>query len=127
VHGRIRINEQMTTGRQPTEEDLEQLAREGFESVANLYLPHEEDQPLSPDYEGIKVRELDMQYLHIPVSTRDLKVEQVDRFRQELPRLPLNTHHRAHRHGREQPEGHTNQVCGIRHPCREFCPDEVHC
>jgi protein tyrosine phosphatase (PTP) superfamily phosphohydrolase (DUF442 family) len=56
VHGRIRINEQMTTGRQPTEEDPEQLAREGFERVVNLCLPHEEDQPLSPDYEGIKVR-----------------------------------------------------------------------
>jgi uncharacterized protein (TIGR01244 family) len=86
MQDRMEINEQLTTGRQPAAEELSGLAREGFKSVVNLRTRHEEDQPLSPEAEGAKVREQGMQYLHIPVSTKDLRAEQVDQFRREVPR-----------------------------------------
>ena len=88
MEGPMRINEQLTVGPQPTEEQLKQLATEGFKSVVNLRMPGEEEQPLSPDQEGEKVRALGMQYLHIPVSKKAMQPEQVDSFRQEISRLP---------------------------------------
>ena len=88
MEGPMRINEQLTVGPQPTEEQLKQLATEGFKSVVNLRIPGEEEQPLSPDEEGVRVRSLGMQYLHIPVSKKAMQLEQVDSFRQEIRRLP---------------------------------------
>ena len=66
MENRIRIKDQLTIGAQPTEEQLKHLAEEGFKSVVNLRMPGEEEQPLSPDEEGEKVRALGMEYLHIP-------------------------------------------------------------
>jgi uncharacterized protein (TIGR01244 family) len=96
MHERMRINEQITAGRQPTAEELKELAREGFRSVVNLRTWPEEDQPLSPEAEGAQVRDLGLEYLHLPVSTNDLRPEQVDQFRQMLPQLPKPVYVHCH-------------------------------
>ncbi|MFQ5804107.1 MAG: beta-lactamase hydrolase domain-containing protein [Candidatus Methylomirabilales bacterium] len=88
MEDRIRISHQLTVGSQPTEGQLKQFAEEGFKSVVNLRISDEEDQPLSPDEEGVKVRSLGMEYLHIPISKKAIQPEQVDSFRQEIRRLP---------------------------------------
>lgn len=88
MEGRMRINDQLTVGPQPTEQELKQLVAEGFRSVVNLRMPGEEKQPLSPDDEKKLVRALGLEYLHIPVSKEAIQPEQVDRFRQDVKRLP---------------------------------------
>src|SRR5262249_55662477 len=75
-------------GGQPTEDQLAELARAGFRTVVNLRTVGEQDQPLSPEAEGKQVRTLGMAYLHVPVSTKDLKVEKVDEFRRKFAELP---------------------------------------
>lgn len=84
----MKLSDNLTVGAQPTEEQLKQLAGQGIKSVVNLRTEGEEEQPLSPQEEGEKVRALGMQYLHIPVSSKAPGPEQVDQFRSELPRLP---------------------------------------
>lgn len=88
MEGRKRINDQLTVGAQPTEEQLKQLAEEGFKSVVNLRMSGEKEQPLSPDEEGEKVRDLGLEYVHIQVPMTAMQPEQVDRFRKEVKRLP---------------------------------------
>jgi uncharacterized protein (TIGR01244 family) len=88
MQDRVKINDDVTVGGQPTEGQLAGLARAGFRAVVNLRTAGEQDQPLSPEAEGKEVRALGMAYLHLPVSTKDLKAEQVDEFRRELADLP---------------------------------------
>lgn len=58
------------------------------QSVVNLRTAEEDDMPLSSQEEGEIVRELGMEYLHLPVSGSNLDSEKVDRFRQETAKLP---------------------------------------
>lgn len=89
MKSRIKINEKITSGRQPTEEELRNLPQEGYKAVINLRAAGEEDQPLSPQEEAELVKSLGLKYLNIPVSTQEgLKTEQVDQFLQEVDRLP---------------------------------------
>jgi uncharacterized protein (TIGR01244 family) len=88
VEDRIKIDDRITVGGQPGEEQLGDLARQGFKSVINLRTAGEPEQPLSPDQEGEKVRALGLEYRHIPVSTKDMRPEQVDEFRREVEGLP---------------------------------------
>jgi protein tyrosine phosphatase (PTP) superfamily phosphohydrolase (DUF442 family) len=60
-----KVNDQLITGGQPSEEDLRAVAEQGFRAVINLA-------PISPRYsladeEGL-VRSLGMHYYHIPVE-----------------------------------------------------------
>lgn len=91
---RMKITEDLFVGPQPTEDDLKQLAAEGFATVVNLRDYDEEDQPLSPGDEGVRVRELGMDYLSIPVSKEDFSEHQVDDFRTkcELMDKPVFVH-----------------------------------
>lgn len=81
----MQINEQVTVGGQPSEDDLKKLAADGFKTVVNLRTEGEKDQPLSPAAEGEKVRELGMEYVHFPVSRDEMSPELEDEFRQRLP------------------------------------------
>lgn len=81
----MQISEEVTVGGQPSGDKLEQLAKDGFKTVVNLRTEGEEDQPLSPDVEGDKVRELGMEYVHFPVSRDEMSPELEDEFRQRLP------------------------------------------
>lgn len=85
---RMKLNEQITVGAQPTEEQLPELQRDGFKTVINLRTAGEEAQPLSPEAEGARVREQGMEYRHLPVSPKAMGPELVDRFRQELEAAP---------------------------------------
>ncbi len=57
---RMKITDQLYVGAQPTEEQLKQLADDGFQAVVNLRTEGENEQPLSPQAEGEKVMELGM-------------------------------------------------------------------
>lgn len=85
---RIQINEQVTVGPQPSDQQLRQLQQEGFKSVVNFRTEGEERQPLSPAEEGEQVRSAGMDYLHLPVSMKSISSEQVDYFRERFADLP---------------------------------------
>lgn len=84
----MKINDQVTVGAQPSEDQLQQLGKQGFKSVVNFRTEGEEDQPLSPQAEGGKVQAAGMEYLHIPVSMKAMGPELVDQFREEFADLP---------------------------------------
>lgn len=85
---RIKISDRLYVGAQPDEDQLRDMARDGIKAVVNLRANGEEDQPLSPEAEGVRAREQGLQYLHIPVSSKHMRPEQVDQFREELGHLP---------------------------------------
>ncbi|REJ72458.1 MAG: phosphatase [Planctomycetota bacterium] len=84
----MKISEQITVGPQPSEDDLQQLKKSGFQSIVNFRTEGEENQPLAPNAEGEKVKAAGMKYLHIPVSMNSMGPELVDQFREKLPSLP---------------------------------------
>lgn len=88
MQDRMKMNDRITVGAQPSPEQLKELAGQGFRSVVNLRTEGEKDQPLSPREEGEEAKSLGLSYLHIPVSAKDPKPEQVARFRDEVERLP---------------------------------------
>ncbi len=85
---RLKLNSEVTVGCQPSEQDLQELALEGYKSVVNLRLSGEEAEQLSPTQEGEAVHRLGMQYEHLPAAMRDMKTETVDQFRADYRRLP---------------------------------------
>jgi uncharacterized protein (TIGR01244 family) len=80
----VTITENLSVGGQPGEAGLAALARAGVRTVVNLRADGEPDQPLSPRDEGERVRALGMEYVHIPVSMKDMTPELVDWFREEI-------------------------------------------
>lgn len=88
MQDRMKMNDRITVGPQPSREQLEELAGQGFKSVVNLRTEGEKDQPLSPREEGEEAKSLGLSYRHIPVSAKEPKPEQVDQFRVEVERLP---------------------------------------
>ena len=84
----MKINDEVSVGAQPSEEQLAEFARNGVKTVVNFRTEGEEDQPLSPQAEGEKVRALGMEYLHVPVSMKAMGPEVVDGFREKFPELP---------------------------------------
>ncbi len=88
MNNRMKINEQVTVGAQPSEDQLQQLSQEGFKSVVNFRTEGEEEQPLSPQAEGVKVKAAGLKYLHVPVSMKSMGPELVDQFREKFSDLP---------------------------------------
>jgi len=84
----MKINDHVTVGPQPSEDDLKQLSQQGFKTVVNFRTDGEEEQPLSPADEEEKVKAAGMEYLHIPVSMKSMGPELVDQFRAKYPGLP---------------------------------------
>lgn len=84
----MKINDQVSVGPQPSEDELQKLGQQGFKSVVNFRTEGEEEQPLSPQAEGEKVKAAGMDYLHIPVSMKAMGPELVDQFREKFPDLP---------------------------------------
>ena len=86
---RIKISDGLSVDAgQPTREELERLAHEGFKAVVNLRMVGEQNQPLSPEAEGEVIRKAGLEYLHIPVASTDPRPEQVDQFQEKLAELP---------------------------------------
>ncbi len=85
---KMKINDQVTVGPQPSEQEIKQLSQQGFKTVVNFRTEGEDEQPLSPDAEGEKVKAAGLNYLHIPVSMKSMGPELVDQFREKYPELP---------------------------------------
>ncbi len=86
------ISDTVSVGSQPTEQDLDNLAEQGFKSIVNLRTDEEEDQPLRPDAEGDLVRSKGLEYRNIPVSMKNMEPALVDKFRNDLASLPTPTY-----------------------------------
>ncbi|RXK00422.1 hypothetical protein CRU98_04485 [Arcobacter sp. CECT 8986] len=61
----VKINENISTSGQPTQEELEQIAKNDFKVVINLAL---NDSSLALDNEDKIVSDLGLTYIHIPVD-----------------------------------------------------------
>lgn len=99
---RMQIDESVTVGPQPSREELEALAAEGFRAVMNLRAEGEENQPMDPAEEEEVVVDLGLAYRHFPVSADDLDPETVNEFREHLDEIakPVFVHcRRAKRSG----------------------------
>jgi uncharacterized protein (TIGR01244 family) len=83
-----KINDQVTVGAQPSEEQLQRLSKQGFKSVVNFRTEGENEQLLSHEAEGEQVRAAGMTYLHIPVSMKSMGPKVVDQFREKYVALP---------------------------------------
>ena len=66
IYNFIPISDSLSTSGQPTEEQLTDLAKEGYEVIINLAL-HDDPRYSLPD-ESSYVKSLGMQYIHIPVQ-----------------------------------------------------------
>jgi uncharacterized protein (TIGR01244 family) len=88
------INERISVGGQPTEEDLKSLKAEGFAAVVNLRREGEQNQPLDPAQEGVVAKAAGLQYFHIPVNSADPKREQVAAVKAALDQVkgPVYVH-----------------------------------
>ena len=60
----LQLDDNLATSGQPSEEQLAQVAQAGFQVVINLALSHAE---YSLKDEAVSVRQLGMEYIHIPV------------------------------------------------------------
>jgi len=81
----IKVNDQLITGGQPTEDQLKSAAEEGFANVINLAT-------LNPryalPYEAGLVKTLGMSYFHIPVEWEAPKDSDFDDFERVMKELP---------------------------------------
>ncbi|WP_182869241.1 beta-lactamase hydrolase domain-containing protein [Rhodopirellula sp. JC639] len=85
---RMKINENITVGPQPSETEIAELFGEGFKSVINFRTDGESEQPLSPEQERRHVEAAGLIYSHIPVSMDSMDQSKVDDFREQLKSLP---------------------------------------
>ncbi|QDV40407.1 Beta-lactamase hydrolase-like protein [Stieleria neptunia] len=88
MQDKMKINDNVTVGAQPSEDELRQLDQQGYKSVINFRGEGEDDQPLSPDAEGAKVTAQGMNYLHVPVAMGSMENKLVDQFRDKYVSLP---------------------------------------
>jgi uncharacterized protein (TIGR01244 family) len=84
----VRINAEVSVGPQPTEAQLLELKQQGFQTIINFRNEGEEDQPLTPEIEGEKVKTLGMDYLHFPASIETMTPQAVDYFRKQYALVP---------------------------------------
>lgn len=83
-----RVNEQVSIGGQPTEDEIEQLRREGYNTIVNFRSADEEADQISPDEERERVEGLKIRYFHLPTTLQTITAEHIDRFRAAFENLP---------------------------------------
>ncbi|CAD77204.1 MAG TPA: phosphatase [Rhodopirellula baltica] len=88
MSNRMKFNDQLTVGPQPSQDELKSLPDDGFRSVINFRTAGEDEQPLSPEEEGEAVRATGLKYLHVPVSMDGMDEKKVDQFREQYQSLP---------------------------------------
>ena len=84
IYNYRRVNDDLITGGQPTEEQLQSAAAEGFRTVINLATS--DPQRSLPDEAGL-VHSLGMAYHHIPVAWNDPTEADFDAFERLLQAL----------------------------------------
>ena len=82
-----RVNDQINTGGQPTEEQIRAAAAEGFKTVINLATIHSRDS--LPDEAGL-VQSLGMAYHHIPVDWENPQASDFAAFEAVMLQLPTS-------------------------------------
>jgi uncharacterized protein (TIGR01244 family) len=86
---RFQVSEKIFVGRgQPTEEDLQHLAAEGFASVIDLRQLGEGGERLSPPLEAAAAGRNGLRYAHIPVPTDRLEPDMLERVAAALESMP---------------------------------------
>ena len=65
---KMKINDEVTVGPQPSEEVINQLNQQGFKTVVNFRTDGEDEQPLSPDAEGKTVTAAGMEYISLSLK-----------------------------------------------------------
>ena len=85
IYNYRKVNDQLITGGQPTEEQLKSVAEEGFTTVINLAT-------LNPRYslddEAGLVQSLGLTYYHIPVEWDNPKASDFETFERLMKQLP---------------------------------------
>jgi uncharacterized protein (TIGR01244 family) len=81
-----KLNDQLITGGQPTEEQLKSVAADGFKTIINL-APIDPRYSL-PDEPGL-VRSLGMSYYHLPVDWQNPTERDFDEFEKLMMQLPV--------------------------------------
>lgn len=87
MSNRMKFNEQLTVGPQPSLEEIQNLPDEGYRSVVNFRTDGEDEQP-SASEEQAKVDAAGMKYLHVPVAMDSMDEGKVDAFRDQYKQLP---------------------------------------
>ncbi|MBY0540047.1 MAG: protein tyrosine phosphatase family protein [Campylobacterales bacterium] len=83
----VKINELISTSGQPKIEELELIAKEGFEVVINLAVPTTSN---ALENEDKIVSSLNMSYIHIPVDFENPKISDLKLFLNILQALGAN-------------------------------------
>jgi uncharacterized protein (TIGR01244 family) len=84
----IKIDDRVSTGGQPGEEHLAQLAASGVRTIINLRRPGEQNQPLDPAAMGDAVRAVGLGYVNIPVDPKNLSAAQLDEVARAMAASP---------------------------------------
>lgn len=85
IYNAVRLDDRLVLSGQPTEDQLREVAAEGFTVVINL-APYEPQRSL-PDEAGL-IRSLNMQYIHIPVIWQAPTPDDFAAFEQAMNGLP---------------------------------------
>ncbi len=72
------IDNWLSAGGQPSEDDLAALKAKGVATIINLRRPGEQNQPLDPKAEGEAAAKLGLAYVHIPVDPKNLDPVQAE-------------------------------------------------
>lgn len=80
----VKIDGRVSTGGQPTEADFAAMYADGIRTVINLRRPGEQNQPLDPAAAGEVARRAGLNYVHIPVDSKNLDPTQVDAVAQAI-------------------------------------------
>lgn len=83
-----RINDAISIGGQPCEDEIPALRRQGYQTVVNFRDDGETSDQLPPDAEGTEVQTLGMRYVHLPTVSHTLTPDIFDRFRATFGDLP---------------------------------------
>jgi protein tyrosine phosphatase (PTP) superfamily phosphohydrolase (DUF442 family) len=86
IYNYIKVDDEIVTGGQPTAEQLESLAAEGFKAVINLAPV---DPARSPQDEGGLVLSLGLAYFHIAVDWENPKESDFAEFERAMQQLPV--------------------------------------
>jgi protein tyrosine phosphatase (PTP) superfamily phosphohydrolase (DUF442 family) len=84
IYNYIKVNDQLISGGQPTEEQLRVAVEEGFEAVINLATL---DRQYSLEDEAGWVVSLGMDYIHIPVDWENPQESDFEAFDQSMKQL----------------------------------------
>jgi protein tyrosine phosphatase (PTP) superfamily phosphohydrolase (DUF442 family) len=85
IYNHIKVNDWLSTGGQPTAQQIQDAAAEGFTTVINLATTN--PRYSLPDEEGL-VHSLGMAYYHIPVDWENPTDADFDAFEQLMRQLP---------------------------------------